>query len=79
MATQIVYEIWSELSRFLNPLDKVDAAESLVSILIDHDISAEEIADTFKKDKAIKTALEPYLDEIHEEEEEYYEEEDEDY
>ena len=84
MSVDVVGEIWAELKRYVNVVDRADAAESVVSILIDHDVDADEIRTCFKGDSDIKTALSDYLasdsesDEYEEEEEDYEEESDED-
>jgi hypothetical protein len=83
MSVDVIGEIWTELKRYINVVDRADAAESIVSVLIDHDIDADEIRTWFKGDSDIKTALSDYLasdsesDEYEEEEEEYEEESDE--
>ena len=75
MSVELVSEIWSEIKRYVNSVDRNEAAETLVSVLIDNDISAEEIKSAFKGDGDIKRALAEYL----KEEEELEEEEDDDY
>jgi len=67
-------EIWSELKRYINTVDRDEAAETLVSVLVDHDIDADDIRDAFKGDGEIKRALTSYLDDADEEAEEYDEE-----
>jgi hypothetical protein len=67
-------EIWSELKRYINTVDRDEAAETLVSVLVDHDIDADDIRDAFKGDAEIKRALVSYLDDADEEAEEYDEE-----
>jgi hypothetical protein len=62
MSETIVSEIWSELKRYVNTVDRADAAETIVSILIDHDSDVEDIRDAFKGDSDIKRALTVYLD-----------------
>ena len=37
MSAEVASEIWGELKRYVNVVDRIDAAESIVSILIDHD------------------------------------------
>ena len=76
--TQLSSEIWNELKRYINTVDRAEAAETLVSLLIDHDIDADDIRDAFKGDSEIKRALANYLDNSDEEEYEEYEEEYED-
>ncbi len=76
MSVELAKEIWDEIRRYVNTVDRDEAAETLVSVLIDNDVDADEIKDTFKSDSEVKRALAHYLKD-HEEEEE--EEDDEDY
>jgi hypothetical protein len=76
MSVELSKEIWDELKRYVNAVDRSEAAETLVSVLIDNDVNADEIKDTFKSDSEVKRALASYLKD-HEEDEE--EEEDDDY
>ena len=62
MSETVASEIWAELKRYVNTVDRSDAAETVVSILIDHDSSAEDIREAFKGDSDIKRALTAYLD-----------------
>lgn len=84
MAVNLANEVWQELKRYVNTVDRAEAAESLVSVLIDNDVSAEEIKAVFKSDSEVKQALKQYLDdhadEDDEEDEDYddYDDEDED-
>ena len=78
--------IWSELKRFVNVVDRAEAAETVIQILMDNDSDVDDIRSAFKGDSEIKRALTSYLDndkdytEDDEEEEEYEEEyEDEDW
>jgi hypothetical protein len=61
MSVELASEIWSELKRYINVVDKSDAAETLVSVLIDNDIDADDIKSAFKNDNEIKRALTSYL------------------
>jgi len=79
MSTEVASEIWGELKRYVNVVDRMDAAESIVTILIDHDHDADEIRDAFKGDSDIKKALTAYLDndrDYAEEEEQEFDDED---
>ena len=79
MTETVASEIWSELKRYVNTVDRADAAETIVSILIDHDSDIEDIRDAFKGDSDIKRALTVYLDndkDYTEDEEEIDEDED---
>ena len=62
MTEIVASEIWSELKRYVNTVDRAEAAETIVSILIDHDSDIEDIRDAFKSDSDIKRALTVYLD-----------------
>lgn len=79
-AVAVASEIWSELKRYVNTVDRNEAAETVVSILIDNDCDVDDIKDTFKGDADIKRALTAYLDNdksyTDDEEEEVEEEED---
>jgi predicted metal-binding transcription factor (methanogenesis marker protein 9) len=80
MSVDLSREIYSELKRFINVVDRDEAAETLVSVLIDNDISADDIKDAFKGEADIKRALTSYLkDHLDEEEEDDYDDEDDDY
>ncbi len=86
MTSQVASEIWSELKRYVNTVDRQEAAETLVSVLIDHDEDVEDIRDAFKHDSDVKRALTAYLDndksyddedeEIDEDEDNYNQEDD---
>ena len=82
MSVELSKEIWDELKRFVNTVDRDEAAETLVSVLIDNDVDADEIKSTFKNDSEVKRALAHYLKDHEEEDEDDtddWEEEDEDY
>ena len=77
--SQLASEIWSELKRYINTVDRDEAAETLVAVLVDHDIDADEIRDAFKGDSEVKRALTSYLDDTDDEteyDEEYEDDED---
>ena len=70
MSIELAKEIWTELRRYVNTVDRDEAAETLVSVLIDNDVGADEIKDTFKSDSEVKRALAHYLKDHADEEEE---------
>jgi hypothetical protein len=76
MSVELSKEIWSELKRHINTTDRDEAAETLVAVLIDNDVSSDEIRSVFKYDNDVKKALVHYLKD-HEIEED--EEDDDDY
>jgi hypothetical protein len=83
MSVELSKEIWDELKRYVNVVDRADAAETLVSVLIDNDCAADDIKSAFKSDLEVKKALTSYLkdhaDEDEEDDDFEYDEEDEDY
>ena len=77
-------EVWQEVKRYIQQQDRADASDALVSVLIDNDVSAEEIKDTFKGDSEVKRALQSYIDDHADDEddedyEDYDDDEDDDY
>jgi len=79
MSVELASEIWTEVKRHINSVDRNDAAETMVSVLIDNDVSAEEIKTAFKGDGEIKRALADYLkeeEELEEEEDDSYDDDD---
>jgi hypothetical protein len=76
MAVNLANEVWQELKRYVNGMDRAEAAEALVSVLIDNDISAEEIKSAFKSDSEVKQALKQYLDDHADEEDDEDDEDD---
>ena len=82
MSEAIASEIWGELKRFVNTVDRAEAAETVIQILMDNDSDVEDIRDAFKGDTDIKRALTAYLDNdkdygAEDEEDDEYEEEEE--
>jgi predicted metal-binding transcription factor (methanogenesis marker protein 9) len=77
MSVELSKEIWDELKRYVNVVDRDEAAETLVSVLVDNDVSADEIKSAFKSDSDVKKALASYLQD-HEDEEEYDDDEEDD-
>ena len=61
MSVELSREIWDELKRYVNVVDRDEAAETLVSVLIDNDADADEIKAVFKSDSEVKRALTSYL------------------
>ena len=61
MSVDLASEIWAELKRYVNKVDRDEAAEAMVSVLIDNDVSADDIKDAFKGDSDVKGALAHYL------------------
>ena len=79
MSEAVASEIWGELKRFVNTVDRSEAAETVVQILMDNDSDVEDIRMAFKGDLDIKRALTAYLDNDKDYVEEEDAEEDEDF
>jgi hypothetical protein len=83
MSIELSREIWSELKRYINSVDRDDAAETLVAVLIDNDGVADEIRSVFKTDSDVKRALASYLkdhaDDEEDDDEDLHEDEDDPY
>jgi hypothetical protein len=78
MSVELSKEIWTELKRYVNTVDRQEAAETLINVLIDNDIDADEIRDMFKGDPEVKRALTSYLKDHADEDDEDEELDDED-
>jgi hypothetical protein len=70
MSVELSKEIWDEIKRYVNVVDRNEAAETLVSVLIDNDVAADEIKETFKSDSDVKRALAHYLKDLEDDDEE---------
>lgn len=68
MSVEVAYDIWSELKRYMSSVDRAEAADTLVSVLIDNDYDADEIKSAFKDDKDIRDVLQSYLEDSDSEE-----------
>jgi len=62
MIESVASELWGELKRFVNTVDREEAAETVLSILIDNDCDLDDIKEAFKGDADIKRALTAYID-----------------
>jgi len=79
MSVELSSEIWNELRRYINTVDREEAAEVLVSVLVDNDVDPDDIRDMYKGDKEVKVALAAYIKDLSDdpdEEEEYDEDDD---
>jgi hypothetical protein len=82
MSAELAKEIWTELRRYVNTVDRDEAAETLVSVLIDNDMVADDIREIFKSESDVKRALTSYLkdhaddeddEDLHDDEDDEYE------
>ncbi len=60
MNINVASEIWSELKTYITTIDRGDAAETVVSILVDNDYDSTDIRLAFKGDSDIVKALGVY-------------------
>jgi len=82
MIESVASELWGELKRYVNTVDRAEAADTVLSILIDNDCDVDDIKEAFKGDSDIKRALASYVnnnEEVDDEEDEDYEEDEEDW
>ena len=79
MSVELSKKVWDELKRYVNTVDRQEAAETLINVLIDNDVNADEIRDTFKGDSEVKRALTSYLKDQDEDDEDLHDDEDDDY
>jgi hypothetical protein len=62
MSEHVTSEIWGELKRYINTVDRAEAADTVIQILMENDSDADSIREAFKGDTDIKRALASYLD-----------------
>ena len=70
MTADLASEIWNELKRYVNTVDRGEAAEILVSVLVDNDCDPDDIRVAFKGDSDVKVALASYIKDLYDEPEE---------
>ena len=75
MSVDLAQSVWEELKHYISTMDRTDAADALVNLLVDSNFAADEIRTAFKGDNEVKQALNAYLADHNEEEEEEEEEE----
>jgi len=84
MTVDLASVLWSEIKNYIPSIDRQEAAEVVVSVLVDHDVDVDNIRQEFRGDSNIKAALAQYLkDHDHEDEDDDddygYDDEDDDY
>jgi len=60
MSLDVMADVWSEIRGYISTQDRADAAENLVSILIDNDYDATDIRAAFQ-DSDVRRSLENYI------------------
>jgi hypothetical protein len=61
MSVDLAQAVWEELKRYIGSMDRVEAADALVSLLVDSNFDSDEIRDAFRGDHEVKKALNVYL------------------
>jgi len=61
MSVELIKEVWVELKRHINSVDRNEAADTLVAVLVDNDVDVDDIKDVFKSDTEVKRAVASYL------------------
>ena len=80
MSVDLAQAVWEELKRYIGTLDRVEAADALVNLLVDSNFDADDIRDAFRGDLEVKKALSAYLaDHADEDEDEEIDEDNDDY
>lgn len=73
--------LWSEIKSFIPSIDRREAAEVVVGVLVDHDVDIDDIRQEFRGDSDIKAALAQYVkdhDHDDDDDEEYYDDDEDD-
>jgi hypothetical protein len=70
MSVDLAAAVWEELKRYVGTLDRTEAADAMVNLLIDSNFDSDEIRDAFKGDAEIKKALNAYISDRSDDEEE---------
>jgi hypothetical protein len=77
MSVDLAAAVWEELKRYIGTLDRTEAADAMVNLLVDSNFDSDEIRDAFKGDPEIKKALNAYISDLEEDEEDEFDEIDE--
>lgn len=77
MSLELIADLWSEIKRYVNVVDRSDAADTLIAVLVDHDYDSADIASVFSHDSDVRRALSSYQT-VDEDEFDDYDEDDDD-
>ena len=77
MSLELIADLWSEIKRYVNTVDRSDAADTLIAVLVDHDYDSADIASVFSHDADVRRALSSYQP-VDEDEFDDYDEDDDD-
>ena len=62
MHSDVANEMWSELKRYISSSDREEAADILVTVLINNDEDVQDIRQAFAGDSDVRRALAAYTD-----------------
>jgi len=62
MSLDIIAAVWEAMSSHIDLHERVDAADTLINLLIDHDYEADDIKSAFRGEKEILKALKGYAE-----------------
>lgn len=79
MSVDLASVLWSEIKSFVPSIDRTEAAEVVVSVMVDHDVDIDDIRREFRGDSDIKKALAQYIKDHESENYDEDEDDDEDY
>jgi hypothetical protein len=79
MSVDLAAAVWEELKRYVGTLDRTEAADAMVNLLIDSNFDSDEIRNAFRGDPEIKKALNAYLKDHADDETEDSDDADDDY
>jgi hypothetical protein len=71
MSVELTHDLWQELKRYISVVDRDEAADIVVNILIDNDYDITDIRQAFKSDSDVKRALQHHVDDADEDEDEF--------
>jgi len=71
MSVELTHDLWQELKRYISVVDRDEAADIVVNMLIDNDYDITDIRQAFKSDSDVKRALQYHVDDADEDEDEF--------
>jgi len=78
MSVELTHDLWQELKRYISIVDRDEAADIVVNLLIDNDYDITDIRQAFKGDSDVKRALQHYVDDVDDVDEEEFDDHDSD-
>ncbi len=79
LEVDILSEMWLTTKEYVNPKDRQAAADHVISVVADHNITERDLKSFGSTDSYLKRALREYLGEEETEEVDYDDDEDDDY